>query len=562
MGGREVGGLANQLAAHMDFAADDVDRVQRFWDSPTIATEPGLKAVDLFDAIHDGRIKAVWIMATNPAVSLPNSDKVRQALSQCDFVVVSDYVDNDTAQFAHIKLPTTAWGEKDGTVTNSERRISRQRPLRAPIGDAKHDWWQLTQVAQRMGFAEHFNYQQPADIFREHAALSGFENSEEQRLRDFDISLLADLSNDEYDAFTPTQWPINAANPKGTERLFTDNQFYTPNRRAQFLSGDAQHQVLNVNQQHPLLLNTGRIRDQWHTMTRTGTAVKLHSHIDVPYIEMHPDDVQRYNLTTGEFATLSNDYGQFIGKINENDGIGIGNIFAPIHWTDEFAKLGVISAVVSPTVDPFSGQPESKATPVAIKAFTAHRWATLAVDNAFVTNINTDDFAYWVKSPCHSGVRFLVAVDEQFSWSDYLGALKQSQGLSSSGSSSVDIHEIKFDDQFNHDERIVWLKENDVQLALYSHQQAEQLPSGIWLASLLDQAVTEQPYQLIMGEQSAATTMVCTCFQVDENSIIEAINEGCSSPELLGEKLQCGTNCGSCIPELKSLIADHQNKTH
>ncbi|MDP3388687.1 MAG: molybdopterin-dependent oxidoreductase, partial [Methylococcaceae bacterium] len=174
MGGREVGGLSHQLAAHMDFAnVDDIDRVARFWGSRQIATKPGLPAVDLFDAIYDGKVKAVWIMGTNPVVSLPNADKVKQALQRCEFVVVSDCIANtDTTALAHVLLPAQGWSEKDGTVTNSERRISRQRALFKPAGNAKPDWWILTQVAQRMRFEQAFPYQSPVEIFREHAALS------------------------------------------------------------------------------------------------------------------------------------------------------------------------------------------------------------------------------------------------------------------------------------------------------------------------------------------------------------------------------------------------------
>src|SRR3990170_532373 len=160
MGGREVGGLANMLAAHMAIENPvHRDLVQRFWSSPGMPTRPGLKAVDMFEAVRDGRIKAIWIMATNPVVSMPDADSVRDALKQCPFVVVSDAIrDTDTARLAHVLLPAAAWGEKDGTVTNSERRISRQRAFLPAAGEARPDWWIITQVAQRMGFAAAFAY--------------------------------------------------------------------------------------------------------------------------------------------------------------------------------------------------------------------------------------------------------------------------------------------------------------------------------------------------------------------------------------------------------------------
>ncbi|MFZ1827598.1 MAG: molybdopterin-dependent oxidoreductase, partial [Candidatus Competibacteraceae bacterium] len=234
MGGREVGGLANQLAAHLDFAPDDVERVRRFWresmplalrergwgegTAPTIATHPGLKAVELFQAVADGQIKALWIMGTNPVVSLPDADAARAALQRCPLVVVSDAVaDTDTVRLAHIKLSALTWGEKEGTVTNSERRISRQRTFLPLPGEAKPDWWAMTQVARRLGFGALFPFESAAAIFREHAALSGFEN---EGRRDFDISALADLADTDYDALQPVQWPLPRGATTGVARLF------------------------------------------------------------------------------------------------------------------------------------------------------------------------------------------------------------------------------------------------------------------------------------------------------------------------------------------------------
>ncbi|OWK22750.1 hypothetical protein AJ87_45010 [Rhizobium yanglingense] len=205
MGGREVGGLANMLAAHMAIeSGQDRDRVQRFWQSPAIAEKPGLKAVDMFKAVGDGRIKALWIMATNPVVSLPDADAVETAIKACPFVVASDILKTtDTARHAHVLLPSLGWGEKSGTVTNSERRISRQRSFIDAPGDARADWWQLAEVARRMGFADAFAFASPSDIFDEHAALSAFENSGN---RDFDIGAYAGIEKAAYDAMTPFQW--------------------------------------------------------------------------------------------------------------------------------------------------------------------------------------------------------------------------------------------------------------------------------------------------------------------------------------------------------------------
>ena len=214
MGGREVGGLANMLAAHMGFSAAERDRVRRFWNAPNLVAGEGLKAVDMFEAVADGRIKALWIMGTNPAVSLPRADAMRDALARLELLVVSENVaSNDTVARAHIALPAAAWGEKDGTVTNSERCISRQRAFLPLPGRARPDWWMLSQVARRLGHGEAFAYRSAAEIFDEHARLSGFENAGS---RAFDISGRAGLTREAFDALAPFQWPFPRR--RGTDR--------------------------------------------------------------------------------------------------------------------------------------------------------------------------------------------------------------------------------------------------------------------------------------------------------------------------------------------------------
>src|SRR5689334_3986187 len=206
MGGREVGGLANQLAAHMAFTPPEIDRVRRFWKAPRIATHEGLKAVQMFEAIARGEIKALWVIGTNPAVSLPDADAARAALNKLELFVISENVSsNDTVNAgADVLLAAQAWGEKSGTVTNSERRISRQRAFLPSPGEARPDWWILSEVGKRLGFSAAFDYASAADVFREHARLSAFEND---GVRDFDIGALASLSDHDFDKMAPVQWP-------------------------------------------------------------------------------------------------------------------------------------------------------------------------------------------------------------------------------------------------------------------------------------------------------------------------------------------------------------------
>ncbi len=238
MGGREVGGLANQLAAHMQFTPEDIDRVRRFWNAPRMAVREGLKAVELFDAIARGRVKALWVMATNPAVSLPQASRAREALERLELFVVSENVlANDTVDAgAHVLLPACAWGEKDGTVTNSERRISRQRAFLPAPGETKPDWWIVSQVARRLGFAAAFSFPSAAQVFREHAALSAFENN---GTRAFDLGGLANISDGDFDALDPVQWPLREGeNRHGRKdrRFFMAGQFYTPSCKGRFVA--------------------------------------------------------------------------------------------------------------------------------------------------------------------------------------------------------------------------------------------------------------------------------------------------------------------------------------
>ncbi|WP_417743471.1 molybdopterin oxidoreductase family protein, partial [Salipiger sp.] len=279
MGGREVGGLANMLACHLDIEnADHRAAVRAFWDSPRMAPAPGLKAVDLFRAAGDGRIKALWIIHTNPAVTMPEADTVTRAISDCDFVVVSDITAaTDTARLAHVLLPAAAWAEKDGTVTNSDRTISRQRAALPAPGQARPDWEILAEVGRRMGWHEAFDYTGPAEIFREHAALSGLAG----RLgRAFDISAKAALSDSAYSAMAPFRWPASASRSGG--RFFADGRFHHPDGKARMLPIRYRAPASTPCAAFPFRLNTGRIRDQWHTMTRTARAPRLAAHLAEP----------------------------------------------------------------------------------------------------------------------------------------------------------------------------------------------------------------------------------------------------------------------------------------
>jgi assimilatory nitrate reductase catalytic subunit len=552
MGGREVGGLSHQLAAHMDFSSSaDIDRVARFWGTNTIARKPGYPAVELFDAIHDGKVKAVWIMGTNPVVSLPNADKVKQALQQCDFVVVSDCIANtDTTALAHVLLPAQGWSEKDGTVTNSERCISRQRALFSPAGSAKPDWWIITQVARRMGYEQAFHYKNTAEIFREHAALSGFENNSEQGIRDFDISAFAEISQQEYDNLQPIQWPVNQTHPQGKTRIFEDGKFYTATGKAQFIAIQPRPPVNLPNKDYPLILNTGRLRDQWHTMTRTAIAAKLNQHKPEPFVEVHPADARCYELLPNTLATIESRWGSMIARVQVTDSQQQGSLFVPMHWTEQLASRGRMGALVNPIVDPVSKQPECKHTPVRIKTY-------LPVWHGFILSrreLNITESEYFVKIKGEQFYRYELAGETlPENWQDW--ARKNLWNTTVENSQWQE-----YQDSGINNYRAAHIIGNHLESVIFIAADIP-LPERSWLTSLFASAELDKESRksLLTGLPPLGVpdvgTIVCACFNVGEKTIQTAIREkNLRTPQQVGQYLKAGTNCGSCVPEIKALL--------
>ena len=552
MGGREVGGLSHQLAAHMDFSStDDIERVARFWGTDNIARKPGLAAVELFDAIYDGKVKAVWIMGTNPVVSLPNANKVIQALQHCDFVVVSDCIANtDTTALAHVLLPALGWSEKDGTVTNSERCISRQRALFSPAGSAKPDWWIITQVARRMGFEQAFHYQNASEIFREHAALSGFENNAEQGLRDFDISAFAEISQHDYDHLQPIQWPVNQAYPQGRARLFDDGQFFTASGKAQFIAIEPRPPVNLPDKNYPLILNTGRLRDQWHTMTRTAIAAKLNQHKPEPFVEVHPVDAQRYALLPNTLAVIESQWGSMIARVQITDSQQQGCLFVPMHWTEQYASQGRMGALVNPVVDPVSKQPESKHTPVRIKAYQPV-WQGFILSRRELTVTESE---YRVKIKGEQFYRYELAGETLPE--DWRSCVRKN--LCSTAAENPQWQEYQDPGKGNY--RAALIVDNQLETVIFISAD-NHLPERSWLTSLFVKTQLETPERmaLLTGMPPLGVPdvgiIVCACFNVGEKTIRTAIKEkGLKTHQEVGQCLKAGTNCGSCVPEIKALL--------
>ncbi|HEY0720847.1 MAG TPA: molybdopterin-dependent oxidoreductase [Gammaproteobacteria bacterium] len=547
MGGREVGGLANQLAAHMELDnAQHRALVQRFWNAPRIADRAGLKAVELFEAIEQGKVKALWIMATNPLVSLPAAGRVKAALQKCELVVVSDCMDDtDTIQHAHIRLPALAWGEKSGTVTNSERRISRQRAFLAPPGEAKADWWIVSEVAKRMGFAEQFSWHSPAEIFSEYAKLTAYENN---NTRDLDLGGLAELGEQAYDSLKPVQWPIRKGERKGATRLFADGRFYTPSGKARLVAVTPRPPQSVCSTDYPLRLNTGRIRDQWHTMTRSGKAPRLANHLPEPLVTLHPDDAARYQINDGSFAELRSPYGAARLRATVSSEVLPGSLFVPMHWNDRFAAQACINALVAPQVDPVSGQPESKHAVVAIAPLVM-AWQGLLISRRRLT---IDRNFIWSASRTPSGWCYRLAGESTpDDWARAARAILCSP--------QQDVGWIEYLDNATNRYRAARLANGRLESCLFVGPQLDDSMQE-WLETLFarDQLGDGERLALLSGRAPANAhnggRIVCACHGVGENDLKAAIAAGAASVEALGIKLKAGTNCGSCVPELKRLL--------
>ena len=534
MGGREVGGLASTLAAHMDFAPENVERVGRFWAAPTMATKPGLKAVDLFRAINEGRIKALWVMATNPAVSLPDAGRVREALETVPFLVVSDIIaDTDTSVHADVRLPAAGWGEKDGTVTNSDRTISRQRPFLALPGEAKPDWWIIKEVGRRMGWRNAFAYDRPADIWREHARLTAYQNDGARLLN---LRAQATIGNEAYEAMEPFHW--------GGDKPFADGRFSTPDGKARLVL-TKQMDLQEPLQQWPMTLNTGRYRDQWHTMTRTGLSAKLARHREEPLVEIHADDAQELGIADGDLARVSTAQGNSIFRVGLSDGQRRGEIFTPIHWTDQISTGGRTGLLPRPLVDPHSGQPGFKLTPACIEK-VATEWKgflilrgeqPVRVPCLWATKVTVPGGALYEVAGNGDPARLEACLPK----GDRVEAIDMSRGT----------------------RRVAIIKDGKL-AGILIVTRTGLLPSRDWLISQLEVEGVGASVLAARGpgSQPDKGPTICVCFDIGLNQIMAAIREqSLVDVPAIGKAIGAGTNCGSCRPALANILAQIPQET-
>jgi assimilatory nitrate reductase catalytic subunit len=489
MGGREVGGMANLLSGHRDLDNEEHRKeVAALWGVETVPWKPGKTAVEMFEAIGRGEIKAVWIACTNPAQSMPDANAVRKALSRADFVVVQEaFRDAETCDYADVLLPAASWGEKEGTVTNSERRISRVRAAIAPPGEARPDWELAVDFALRLQVLLNrkisFDYKSPEDIFNEHR--------ESTRGRDLDI---AGLSYALLDRDGPQQWPYPEGAKSGRTRLYADGVFPTPSGRARFVATEYLPPAEEPDAQFPFRLTTGRLRDQWHSMTRTGLVARLFSHSPEPEIVVSEFDLQKNNLSNHDLVRVSSRRGSVVMKMRASDDMRAGDAFVAMHWSGRFTAGAGTNALTISAIDPYSKQPELKHAAIRIEPFAA-RWrgsfsavAAPGLQRAAATWLARFDYA---AIALVEGPEILLRLE----------------------------------------------------LATAVEPPAEALAA-------LEKLFGQPP---VTGA-TAFERAVCACFKVGESQIRAAIATGASLASLQ-KNLKCGTNCGSCVPELRRLVA-------
>ena len=526
MGGREVGGLATMLACHLGFSDTERADVRSFWNAPRLCSGPGLKAVDMFRAVHDGRIRFLWIMATNPAVSMPDAGFVRQALARCPTVVVSDVIaDTDTSRLAHIRLPALGWGEKDGTVTNSERRISRQRALFSAPAKARADWRIICDVAARLGHGDAFAFPDTAAVFREYAAMTALAPRHGKLL---DLSHHAGIKDADYDTMVPFRW--------GGRHPFAAG-FATPGGRARLVA--VQTVALAApDEAFPLRLNTARYRDQWHTMTRTGLSPKLAGHRREPLLEIHPADAASHGIADQGLAHVTTPYGQAIYRVCLTETQAPGQICVPMHWTDAIGSAGRTGLLAQARTDPHSGQPGFKDTPARITPVQPS-WRAFLVSDCDIQ----PDVPYWVRSRIDGGwLTELAGMDDL----DIEALLPEGQRS-------------EVADQARGMRRIAVTKEDGSLAALLCLTRSGQLPYREWLIRQF-RAPDATMAELLAGRSAALPAprgpLVCACHDVGEQQVLAAIANGATSVGAVGTTTCAGTNCGSCRPLIFRLLRE------
>ncbi len=550
MGGREVGGMANLLSAHRNLS-DPAHRqeVADLWGIDSVPEKPGKTAVEMFDALQAGEIRTIWIACTNPAQSMPDLAKVHDALEKADFVVVQDaFSDTETARHADLLLPASTWAEKEGTVTNSERRITRVRAAVRPPGEAKADWKIAADFASRLGkrFGKNaerlFPYRHPEEIFLEHR--------ESTRGRDLDITGLDYALLEEKG---PQQWPCPEGVQSGKRRLYDDGIFPTETGRAKFHAAEYMGTSEETDARYPFHLTTGRLRDQWHSMTRTGRTGRLFSHDPEACLSMNPEDMKSRQLLSGDIVRVKSRRGEMLVSLRSDADIRQGQAYLPMHWGGRFTgRLGV-NGLTTGDFDPVSKQPELKHAAVMVEK----------VELA------------WTVSVLRSGdaLEFMEKAQPVLKHFDYasctlFGREETIFSLRGGCLSKPDIDLVReIDKAFGMDaddcmayrdigsgiDKLVKIDEGRATGVRFVGESAAREWLMEAMASRADVSLVRKWLLAPMSAPPAVEMrgrIVCNCLDVSESEIVG------SGLDLAGlqEKYKCGTQCGSCLPEIRKLL--------
>lgn len=558
MGGREVGGLATLLSAHRDLAnPQHRAEVAALWGVPEVPAKPGKAAVELFNSLRTGEVKAVWIACTNPAQSMPDANLVREALAKAEFVVLQEAFGNtDTAAYADLLLPATTWGEKEGTVTNSERRITRVRGAVPPPGEARHDWAIARDFALRLGAAlgkgaeaeRMFGYASPEDVFNEHR--------ETTRGRDLDITGMSYAMLER----SPQQWPLREGESTGAVRLYADGRFPTESGRAKFLATQYKPTAEKTDARYPMHFNTGRLRDHWHGMSRTGRVARLFSHVEEPALSMNAEDMAKRKLIDGDIVRVSSRRGEVAVRVEASDDMRAGQTYLPMHWGSQFMNSAGANALTVPAVDPVSRQPELKHAAVRVEKLDLP-WQIVvmrSVPEARATQLMSEVQPLLVE--------FGYATLALFGREQPAVILRAAHKVQVSDVLLADIDRLfAFDpatslsyvDARRGVSKRVMVEDGRVTGVRLTGETA----ARDWLKDAMAEDIAAEPVRRwVLAPVSAPPAgsrsrgrIVCNCVNVAESEIKSEIALGADLPALQ-QKLKCGTECGSCVPELKHLI--------
>ena len=551
MGGREVGAMATSLAAHLDFGDEKAHRlVSDFWQTNKLPNKNGTTAVDIFDQIEKGKIKAIWIMATNPAVTLPNSYKIKDALDKCPLVIVSEsFTTSETIKYANVVFPAQPWGEKSGTVTNAERRISRQRAFREPYESAKPDWWIICQVAKAMGFAKSFDYQSTSEIFQEHAALSC---KAAAISKSFNLSAVSALNSEQYDNLSPFQWPQKKTSTIELQnvRLFQNGNFHTKDGRpvmvpVSFASNGGYRLTDNL-----FVLNSGRTRDQWHTMTRSGMSENLNLHSLEPLVILNPADAERELVKNKQIIRLTNEHGELILRASISEQVPQGHLFVSMHWSNANSHFISVNQLVGDSRDPQSKQPAFKQASANIAPADIVSEAVLLCRYP----LNLDEFSYWTVQKVKQGYLYFVACK---STTEYLH-MRLSEILGKNQRLETGLQVFNAQDADASRFSVLTLQGRNVQWYLQTYKPLTAININC-LPQALEQNVMPGTLNGIMSDQPlrqlAQPSPICLCMKITRESIESAIDVNSTNPlAAVCESTGAGKACGSCLGDIEMVI--------